>query len=247
MLLGDCRERLAELAPGSVDAVVTDPPYGEREARWDRTSVDFHTEWLSAVRPLLRPGAPILAFASRRLDWQLKVAAHQLRIPNRGQLIWTHRQGFQPTPGSPRIEHESLVWLGGDLRPRAAEVRGMRAYFTPHPLIERASTRGFQKWTYRPNPDGPVGGTVYEAARNNLTEKAGRSRDRSAQKPVGVMRYFVALACAPDGVVLDPFCGTGATLEAASELGRSSIGVDRDGAVLALIERRLRREGCHVG
>src|SRR5258708_36518309 len=110
VLLGDCRERLAELAPGSVDAVVTAPPYGEREARWDRTSVDFHTEWLSAVRPLLRPGAPILAFASRRLDWQLKVAAHQLRIPNRGQLIWTHRQGFQPTPGSPRIEPSGLGW-----------------------------------------------------------------------------------------------------------------------------------------
>src|SRR5215467_11657662 len=84
--LGDAIEVLRQMPAGWVDAVVTDPPYGEGAATWDRASIGFHEAWLAAVLPLLKPGAPILAFASRRLEWQLCAAAAALGIPIRPQL-----------------------------------------------------------------------------------------------------------------------------------------------------------------
>ena len=241
--LGDAIELLRQIPEGSVDAVVTDPPYGEGAASWDRTSIGFHEAWLSAVLPLLKPDAPILAFASRRLEWQLCAAAAALGIRIRPQLAWVHRQGQQPAPDMPRIEHEPVVWLGGGLRPAAEEVRRMRSYaMRGSPLVQRgpANPRGFGAWTYRPHPAGPVGGTVFESTRR--VEGAGEGGRRPGRKPTAVMAYFVALACPPDGVVLDPFCGTGATLAAAKRLGRRSLGIDADESVLPLLRRRLQHE-----
>lgn len=47
LYLGDCLEILPTLEPGSVDAVVTDPPYGVKKAEWD---TEFPTEWYQFAR-----------------------------------------------------------------------------------------------------------------------------------------------------------------------------------------------------
>jgi len=47
-------------------------------------------------------------------------------------------------------------------------------------------------------------------------------------KPVEVMRWLVRLVTPPNGVVLDPFCGSGTTLVAAAWEGRGYIGSDKD-------------------
>ena len=45
-------------------------------------------------------------------------------------------------------------------------------------------------------------------------------------KPIEVMRWLVGLFTPPGGSVLDPFVGSGTTLEAAKQSGRTSIGID---------------------
>lgn len=62
-------------------------------------------------------------------------------------------------------------------------------------------------------------------------------------KPVAVMSWVVRLLAPAGGVVLDPFAGSGTTLEAAEELGVDSIGIEREAAFLPLIEQRLARAG----
>jgi len=47
-----------------------------------------------------------------------------------------------------------------------------------------------------------------------------------APYPVDLCRIPILATCPHDGVVLDPFCGTGTTLLAALNLGRRSIGID---------------------
>lgn len=46
------------------------------------------------------------------------------------------------------------------------------------------------------------------------------------QKPLSLMDRIIKASCPPDGVVFDPFCGCGTTLESAQQLGRRWIGID---------------------
>lgn len=58
-------------------------------------------------------------------------------------------------------------------------------------------------------------------------------------KPLALMRWLVRLVCPEGGVVLDPFAGSGTTLQAARDEGFDSIGVERDETYLPLIRHRI--------
>ena len=72
-----------------------------------------------------------------------------------------------------------------------------------------------------------------------------RAEDGTAHptvKPLTLMRWLVRLVTPPGGVVLDPFAGSGTTLEAARAEGFASIGIEREPDYLRLIDARLNRE-----
>lgn len=59
------------------------------------------------------------------------------------------------------------------------------------------------------------------------------------QKPIELLKRIVATSCPSSGTVLDPFCGSGTTLEACEELGRRWVGIDVNGDVEEVIKKRL--------
>ena len=60
-------------------------------------------------------------------------------------------------------------------------------------------------------------------------------------KPLALMRWLVRLVTPYGGVVLDPFAGSGTTLEAAVAEGMRAIGVEREESYLPLIQERFAR------
>ena len=61
----------------------------------------------------------------------------------------------------------------------------------------------------------------------------------NAVKPLALMEWLVTLITPPGGLVLDPFAGTGTTLQAARDKGFRAIGVEQDPDYIRLIETRL--------
>jgi len=91
---GDCVEMMRALPDGSVDAIVTDPPYGIgfMGKGWD-AAVPGDTFAAEALR-VLKPGGHIIAFAATRTIHRLTVALEDAGFEIRDQIGWLQYQGF---------------------------------------------------------------------------------------------------------------------------------------------------------
>ncbi len=91
---GDCLEVLRTRADSSVDAVVTDPPYGLAfmGKRWDYDvpSVDV---WAECLR-VLKPGGHLLAFAGTRTQHRMAVRIEDAGFEIRDMIAWVYGSGF---------------------------------------------------------------------------------------------------------------------------------------------------------
>lgn len=91
---GDCMEVLPTLEAGSVDAVVTDPPYGLKfmGKKWDCDvpSVDV---WRECLR-VLKPGGHLLCFAGTRTHHRMCSAIEDAGLEIRDMIAWVYGSGF---------------------------------------------------------------------------------------------------------------------------------------------------------
>ena len=91
---GDCLEVLLTLAENSVDAVVTDPPYGLgfMGKDWDHGVPGEHF-WREILR-IAKPGAHLLAFGGTRTVHRLVCAIEDAGWEIRDRVLWLHGQGI---------------------------------------------------------------------------------------------------------------------------------------------------------
>ena len=94
--VGDVLDQLALMPDESVDAVITDPPYGLgfMGKQWDTGAVPFSPETWAAVLRVAKPGTHLLAFGGtrtfHRLTWAIENAGWEIR----DCLSWLYGQGF---------------------------------------------------------------------------------------------------------------------------------------------------------
>lgn len=93
----DCLAHMPTMEPNSVDAVVTDPPYGIgfMEKGWDRTVPGPHY-WAEVLR-VAKPGAHLLAFGGTRTFHRLACAIEDAGWDMRDTLMWVYAQGMPKT------------------------------------------------------------------------------------------------------------------------------------------------------
>jgi site-specific DNA-methyltransferase (adenine-specific) len=94
ILQGDNRETLKTIADNSIDAIVTDPPYGIDflGKAWDANTGALET-YQECLR-VLKPGGHILAFSAARTYHHLAVTLEQAGFEIRDQIMWIYSSGF---------------------------------------------------------------------------------------------------------------------------------------------------------
>jgi len=112
---GDCLEALGQLEPESVDAIVTDPPYGIgfQNERWDSKALQeaaaaagherlspnkafevWARIWAGECRRVLKPGGFLAAFGSPRTFHRLSCGIEEAGLEIRDTLMWLYAEGM---------------------------------------------------------------------------------------------------------------------------------------------------------
>jgi site-specific DNA-methyltransferase (adenine-specific) len=94
ILQGDNRDTLKTIADNSIDAIITDPPYGIDflGKSWDANTGALET-YQECLR-VLKPGGHILAFSAARTYHHLAITLEQAGFEIRDQIMWLYSSGF---------------------------------------------------------------------------------------------------------------------------------------------------------
>lgn len=237
LYLGDMREVLPALDLRA-DLICTDPPYQIMQTNgkcaWDR----WPDGWLDIAAHVSRS---MWCFGTLRvlLDRHLQFTAAGWHMSQ--DVIWAKGSGTGVTADRFRPAHEHAVhWYRGAWReiyhktprvPRGRPPGGRRRHGPEE------SGRG-HTYTWKPVGEWTDDGTRYALSvipAKNLNNR----RRHPTEKPVGVLDLLIRYACPPGGLVVDPFAGSGSTLDAARQCGRRAVGVEADERYAEAAARRL--------
>lgn len=220
------------LGPGSIDALITDPPYAITNLEWDQP-VDWSAFWPEAHR-LCKPNAPMVLFASGKFVYDLH-ASNKKHF--RYDLIWEKNLpvGHLDANKRPLRSHENILIF-------SQQFQG--STYNPQKTVGKLHTIGKGS---QPAHYGHTSGRV-TPRKTNLwhprsiirfnNSRTGKSL-HPTQKPLDLMKWLVSTYSNQFDKILDPFAGSGSTLAAAAHAGRKAIGIEQSEQYCDIIAKRL--------
>lgn len=223
LLRGDSRTLLASVPDGSVDLLLTDPPYnispystGNMRFKWRSGINNDLATWDQAFDPaeyrdeflrVLKPTGNLFAFCSYN-------------------LLGRWHEVFDPKFDT----FQFFVWHKSNPVPKVRR----SGFLNSCELIVCMWNKG-HTWHFGRQRDmhNFLEGPICMGPERLKTPK------HPAQKPVRLLKHLIGIASSPDGLVLDPFMGVGSTGLAALELERRFIGMELDPGYFVAAEQRL--------
>ena len=217
LYLGDCLEFMRTLPAGSVDAIVTDPPYGigyksnrpsyrHGETRKPRSfgRDELDTSWLVEAYRALANHTCMYVFTRWDVSHIWKLAIEEVGFVVVQRLVW-----------------DKSHWGMGDLRYYGDQTEDVLFCRKGLPTMQYGDRRG--------NISKTASKAYYpEGVYNHPT-----------QKPEALMRDYIFDSTAVGATVFDPFMGSGTTGVACMQTGRNFIGCEIDPGYFEIAKRRI--------
>jgi DNA modification methylase len=257
----DCLEYMREQDDDTFDLVFGSPPYESARSYgigfslsgqdWVDWMVECVTEASRICRGLV---AVVVAGRTRNFRWSatpalLMADLHRAGIRLRRPVIF-HRVGI-PGSGGPdwlRADTEFVVCCSRGRLPWSDNTAmGQPPKYKPGGALShwKTSTSGYsggdtrvKQVNYTPPEKANPGNVVHCSVGGG---KMGHSlaHENEAPFPSMLAEFFIRSFCPPDGLVLDPWCGSGTTCAVAAQCGRRFVGVDIRESQIELTYRRL--------
>ena len=233
---GDCLEVMKSIADNSVDAIITDPPYGTTACKWDSV-IPFDLMWEQLNR-IIKPNGAIVLFGSEPFSSALRMS----NIKNY-KYDWYWRK----PKGTGHLNAKKMPLKDTEVISVFIDVIKYNPQFTKGtPYKNKAGkdhtkttsiTDSYGKYTnYREDNKGvryPKTGIDF-----NVVE---RGSVHPTQKPVELMEYLIKTYTNENELILDFTMGSGSTGVAAKNLNRKFIGIEQDENYFKVATERINK------
>jgi site-specific DNA-methyltransferase (adenine-specific) len=236
----DALQGLARIPDGSIDLLLTDPPYNlgkDYGNGSDQQSVEAYLawteQWIDKALPKLKANGSLYIFLTWRFAPEIFVMLKK-RMTMMNEIIWDRRV---PSMGGSTRSYSSVhdtIGFFVNRKDYYFDLDAVRIAYDAE--TKKARSRSIfvgAKWLevgYNPKDLWSV---------SRLHREHPERADHPTQKPLEIIERMVKASCPPGGVVLDPFMGSGTTALAAKRLGRNYIGFELNPAYCDIIEARL--------
>jgi site-specific DNA-methyltransferase (adenine-specific) len=231
---------LARIPDGSIDLILTDPPYNlgkDYGNASDQQSVEAYLawteQWIDKALPKLKPNGSLYIFLTWRFAPEIFVMLKK-RMTMMNEIIWDRRV---PSMGGSTRSFSSVHDTIGFFVKRKDYYFDLDAVRIPYDeQTKKARSRSIfvgAKWLevgYNPKDLWSV---------SRLHREHPERADHPTQKPLEIIERMIKASCPPGGVVLDPFMGSGTTALAAKRLGRQFTGFELNQDYCDIINERL--------
>ena len=237
LMQGDCLERMKEIPDGSVDLILTDPPYGTTACKWDSV-IPLEPMW-EQLKRVIKPNGAIVMTASQPFTAVL-VSSNISQFKH--EWIWEKNRGsnFAALKYQPMKEHESVLVFG-------------KQKVCYYPIKEERKGTGKARVAYVFNGSNTgkrdvVGGFIDKRVNHVESELRFPSSVQKhncevglhpTQKPVTLMEYLIKTYTNEGEVVLDFTMGSGTTGVACVNTNRKFIGIELDDNYFEIATKRI--------
>ena len=221
LLLGDCLERMKEIPSGSVDLILTDPPYGTTACKWD-TVIDFTLMW-EQLKRIIKPNGAIVLFGSEPFS-------SLLRCSNLGMFkydwIWEKTRPSNPMVSKirPLSYHENIsVFYNKQPCYNPQKTLGKVNNGQGVKIREKFSLSNGIRTNYVNDVN-----TKLKFPRSVIKFDRGTLQQHPTQKPVALLEYLIKTYTNENETVLDFTFGSCSTGVACLNTNRRFIGVEME-------------------
>lgn len=250
LMQGDCLERMKEIKSGSVDMILTDPPYGTTACKWD-SIIPLEPMW-EQLKRIIKPNGAIVMTASQPFT-----SALVMSCPDLYKYSWTwikNRCGnFMAAKYKPLKYTEDVVVFGfGAVNTKGGRGGGKtkrpHLEYNPVGFTEDKSsvirntplpTDGVNRWNKLSNVEFKRNGKNYPKDFIIFDVPPNKERLHPTQKPVALMEYLIKTYTNEGETVLDFCLGSGTTGVACKNLNRKFIGIEMDEGYFNVAKDRI--------
>lgn len=234
LLHGDCLELMRDIPDGSIDCVITDPPYGTTACKWDSV-IPFEPMWKELKR-IAKPKAAICLFGSQPFTSALVMSNPKMF---RHEWVWIKNRGsnFANTVREPMKEHEQVMVFsdGGWTYNRQGQDRaGSGLDRVRYSVAYRSRSVNYGSFSGRDATRLPNLRVPSSCQKFNC-----ETGYHPTQKPVALIRYLVRTYTLENETVLDFTMGSGTTGVACQLENRNFIGIEKDQTYFEIAKKRI--------
>jgi site-specific DNA-methyltransferase (adenine-specific) len=235
LILGDCLDQMKKIKAESIDLILTDPPYGTTQNKWD-SIIPFSLMWKELKRIIKNNGC-IIFFAQDKFT--IKLIFSNIK-DHKYNLIWNKylTSGYLNANRMPLRVHEDItIFYNKQPTYNPQKTLGNKNHSVGNknkPMTNRSYNNH-----YYTTDHNKLGNLKHPKSILNFKAIHTSKRKHPSEKPVALLEYLIKTYTNENDTVLDFTMGSGSTGVAAKNLNRNFIGIELNPSYFKIAENRI--------